>query len=381
MIILTEEQQLFQKTMRKFVDKEIAPTVEQYDEAEEFPFENFKKYGEMGILGLPVPAEYGAPGADMVTYVIMIEGLARVGGADAGIVVSHDVVVDYLAKFATEEQKKKYIPPLLDGNRVAAIAGTESNAGSDLAALETTAVKKDGQYLINGTKIFNSNGGAAETYLILAKTDKSKGAKGISSFLVEKGHAGFSFGQKFHKFSCRACVAAELIFEDCLIPENQLCGNEGEGFINIMKTFDDSRIAVAAISLGIGQGALENAANYSKQRVQFGRTISKNQAIQFMLSDMATLVEASRLLVYNGARLLDEKISCSKECSMAKQFSCDSAMKVTTDAVQIYGGYGLMKEYPVERLMRDAKQYQIVEGTNQIQRLIIARALLGKEFC
>ncbi|MGE1061875.1 acyl-CoA dehydrogenase [Megasphaera paucivorans] len=374
---LTEEQKMIKKMVRDFAEKEIAPTVAQRDEAEEFSREILDKAGELGLLGIFFPEEYGGGGSDYLSYIITNEELARV---DDSIAASYAASVSLCAwpiyTYGTEAQKKKYLVPLAEGQKLGAFALTEPNAGTDSARQQTTAVKKDGYYLLNGSKIFITNGGEAETYVVFAMTDKSKGVKGISAFILEKGMEGFTFGKKEHKMGIHGSQTMELVFQDVKVPEENLLGAEGKGFKIAMTGLDGGRIGVAAQALGIGQAALEAAIKYSKEREQFGKPICANQAIAFMLADMATRLEAARLLTYQAADLKGRGLPYSKEAAMAKMYASDAAMSIATDAVQILGGYGYIREYPVERLMRDAKITQIYEGTNQVQRMVISGQLL-----
>ncbi len=375
--VLTPEQQDIRKMVREFADKVLAPTAAERDEKELFSREIFDQMGELGIFGLPYPEEYGGAGSDFLSYAIAVEEISR-ACASTGIGVSvHVSLCSWpIFKYGTEEQKQKYLRPLAEGTKIGAFGLTEPNAGTDAANGSTTAVKDGDSYIINGTKVFNTNGGEAEIEVIFAATDKSAGLKGLSAFIVEKGTPGFTYGKKEVKMGIRASVQRELIFENCRIPAANLLGKEGDGFKIAMTTLDGGRIGVASQALGIAQSALEHAIRYSKERVQFGKPIASNQAISFMIADMATKVEAARLLTYRAAYNKSHGLSYSKEAAMAKMFASDTAMSVTTDAVQIFGGYGFSREYPVERLMRDAKITQIYEGTNQVQRMVISGAVL-----
>ncbi len=376
-LLLTEEQKAVQTMVREFAEKEIAPTWAEYDDAEKFPWENIRKLAELNLLGSMVPDQYGGAGLNTATWVLVLEEIGRVSPADAGIVYTHDGVADSILEFGTEEQKQKFLVPLAKGEKVAALALTEPNAGSDLSSIETVADSDGDDYVINGTKIFTSNGGEAQIYLVLTKTDKTKGAKGMSLFLLESGMAGFTFGKKEKKLSNKACVAREEIFENCRVPKENMLGGEGRGFGLAMAGLDVARVGTAASAVGIAQGAFETAVNYDKERIQFGQTIASFQGIQWMLADMATQIEAARVLTQNAARLRDAGQNYTLEASMCKMFATDVAMKVATDSIQLLGGVGLMREYPVEHFFRDAKQYQIVEGTNQVHKIIIARHILG----
>jgi butyryl-CoA dehydrogenase len=373
----TEDQALMQKLAREFAEKELAPGVAQRDENEEFTRKLFDSMGEMGFTGICFPEEYGGVGGDVLTYIMTVEEISRV---DDGIGVALSASVSLcgwpIYKFGTEEQKQKYLVPLAEGRHMGAFGLTEANAGTDAASQQTIAVQDGNDYIINGSKMFITNGGEADTYVIFAMTDRSKGTKGITAFIIEKGMPGFTFGKKEDKMGIRSSQTMELVFQDLRVPAANMLGKIGEGFKIAMQTLDGGRIGVAAQALGIAQAALDLSIKYSKERVQFGKPICANQALAFMMADMATKVEASRLLVYQAAFLKDQGKPYSKEAAMAKMFASDSAMSITVDAVQIFGGYGYSKEYPVERLMRDAKICQIYEGTNQVQRMVVSGAIL-----
>lgn len=375
--VLTQEQEDIRKMVRDFVEKSVAPTAAERDEKEFFPRDIFDKMGELGIMGLPYPEEYGGAGSDFVSYAIAVEEISRACAATGiGLSVHVSLCAWPIFKYGTEEQKQQFLRPLAEGTKLGSFGLTEPNAGTDAGGSSTTAVKEGDSYIINGTKIFNTNGGEAEIEVIFALTDKEKGIKGMSAFIVEKGTPGFTYGKKEIKMGIRSSVQRELIFENCRIPAVNLLGKEGEGFKIAMSTLDGGRIGIAAQSVGIGQGALDEAVRYSKQRVQFGKPISSFQAVNFMLADMATKVDAARLLAYRAAYNKSNQLPYAKEAAMAKLFASDTAMSVTTDAVQIFGGYGFSREYPVERMMRDAKITQIYEGTNQAQRMVIAGNIL-----
>ncbi|WP_094605664.1 Acyl-CoA dehydrogenase, short-chain specific [Sporomusa silvacetica DSM 10669] len=374
---LTEEQKTMQKLVREFAEKEVAPGAAERDEKEEFSREIADAMGEMGFAGICFPEKYGGAEVDVLSYILAVEELSR---ADAGVGITLSATVSLCAwpifNFGTEEQKQKYLIPLTEGTKQGAFGLTEPNAGTDAASQQTVAVLDGDNYVLNGSKIFITNAGEAEIYVVFAMTDKSKGVKGITAFILEKGMPGFTFGKKEHKMGIHSSMTNELIFQDVKVPKENMLGKEGQGFKIAMATLDGGRIGVAAQALGIAQAALENAVKYSKERVQFGKSISSNQAIGFMLADMATKVDAARLLVYRAAYLKDQGLPYSKEAAMAKMYASDVAMEVSTDAVQIFGGYGYSREYPVERLMRDAKITQIYEGTNQVQRMVISGSLL-----
>ena len=374
---LTEEQKMMQKMAREFAEKEVAPGAAARDEEERPDRSLLDAIGELGLNGICYPEQFGGADGDYLSYILAAEEICK---ADAGLGVSYMATVSLCAwpifTYGTEEQKKKYLVPLVEGIKVGAFALTEPGAGTDAAAQQTVAVDKGDHYLINGSKIFITNGGEAETYVVLAMTDKSKGVKGISAFILEKGMAGFTFGKKEHKMGIRSSQTQELIFQDVKLPKENLLGKEGEGFKIAMATLDGGRIGIATQGVAIAQAALDYAVKYAKERVQFGKPIAANQAIAFMLADMATKVDAARLLTYRAAYNKQNGLPYSKEAAMAKMYASDIAMEVATDAVQIFGGYGYSREYPVERLMRDAKIAQIYEGTNQVQRMVISGAIL-----
>ncbi|TAN60493.1 acyl-CoA dehydrogenase [bacterium] len=375
--LLTEEQKMIRDLCRQIAREKIAPVAAEYDKTEKFPHGIIKLIAESDLFAVFVPAEYGGTGGGVLDLCIATEELSCACGGIAVCYAASALGTFPIVLFGTEEQKKKYLPDLAKGKTIAAFGITEPEAGSDASAIKTTAVKKGDHYILNGTKHFITNGGEAGVYTVIAMTDRTKGARGASAFIVEKGTPGFTFGKKEEKMGIRASITSELIFTDCKIPKENLIAREGMGFIVTMKTFDMSRPGVAAQALGIAQGALELAVKYSRERKQFGKPISGFQGIQWMLADMATKVEASRALVYAVARMLDSgNTGVAKESAMAKLFASDTAMQVSTDAVQILGGYGYMRDYPAEKYMRDAKITQIYEGTNQIQRNIIALQLI-----
>lgn len=373
---LTEEQIEIRNMVREFANERVRPVRAELDEKEEFPTAILKELGKMDLMGLYIPSEYGGFGGHSLDYCLAIEELSR---ACIGVSVSYaaNALGSYAILFAgTEEQKKKYMAPLASGEKLSAFGLTEPNAGSDAGGIQTTAVLKGDKYILNGTKQWITNGGEADTYTIVAMTNKEKGARGASMFIVEKGMKGFSFGKKEKKLGIRASATRELIFEDCEVPKENILGKEGLGFILAMRTLDQSRPGIGSQGVGLSQGALDEAVVYAKQRVQFGKPIIAQQAVQHMLANMATKTEAARALVYAACRTLDSGAKdVSKISAMSKLFATDTAMEVTTDAVQILGGYGYMREYPVEKMMRDAKILQIYEGTNQIQRNVIGAAL------
>ncbi|MBN1384102.1 MAG: acyl-CoA dehydrogenase [Elusimicrobia bacterium] len=376
---LTDEQKMIIELARKIAQEKIKPIREQCDEKGEFPWEIVKELSQADLMGIYIPQEYGGFGGGVMELCLAVEELCKVDGGIALSLAATALGTFPIMLFGTEEQKKKYLPRIAKGEVLAGFGLTEPESGSDAGATKTTAKKDGDNYILNGTKCFITNGGVAEVYTIIAMTDKTKGSRGASAFIVEKGTPGFSFGKKENKMGIRASATCELIFQDCKIPKANLLGREGAGFIVAMKTLDQSRPGVASQALGIAAGALDEAVEYAKTRKQFNHPISSFQGIQHMLADMATQVEAARALVYATARAVDKGVKdISGVSAMSKLFASDTAMKVTTDAVQIFGGYGYMKEYPVEKMMRDAKITQIYEGTNQIQRNVIALDLIKK---
>ena len=374
---LTEEQVTIKELCRQIAEERIKPVRASYDQTEDFPWETVEVLAQSDIFGLFIPQEYGGLGGGILEMVIATEELSRACGGIALSFAATALATFPILLFGTEEQKKRYLPDLAAGKRLAAFALTESEAGSDAGAVKTTAMREGGGYILKGTKQWITNGGEAEIYTVIAATDKSRGSRGLSAFILEKGTEGFSFGKKESKMGIRGSATRELIFQDCFIPGENLLGKEGQGFLIAMRTFDQSRPGVAAQAVGIAQGALEEAVAYAQKREQFGKPIASFQGIQFMLADMATQIEAARALTYAVARMIDKGVRrIAKASAMAKLFASDVAMRVTTDAVQILGGYGYMKDYPVEKMMRDAKITQIYEGTNQIQRAIIASNLI-----
>jgi len=377
----TEEQQQLRKSVREFAEGEIGPHVMEWDEASHFPTELLPTLAEMGLMGVIFPEPYGGAGLGYVEYATVIEELARVDGSVGLFVAAHNSLCsNHIYKFGSEEQKRKYLVPLAQGRKLGAWSLTEPEAGSDAGGTRTTAVRRGDHWLLNGSKTFTTNGSYADICVAMAVTDKSKDSHGISAFIVEKGTPGFRPGKKENKLGMRASDTSEVVFVDCNVAAAQLLGAEGEGFIGSLKILDGGRISIAALALGMAQGALEAATSYAKQRKQFGRTISEFQAIQFKLADMATQVEAARLLVYQAAWLADqEDVRFTRESSMAKLFASEAAVRVANDCVQIHGGYGFIKDYPAEKFYRDVKLCTIGEGTSEIQRLVIARQLLSKK--
>ncbi|MFH1395674.1 MAG: acyl-CoA dehydrogenase family protein [Candidatus Omnitrophota bacterium] len=375
--LLTEEQQMIRDLCRQIAEEKIKPVAAEYDERGEFPWDIVKVFAESDICGVYIPEEYGGMGGGVLEMAIAAEELSWGCGGISLAFAATGLGTYPILLYGNEQQKSKYLPDIASGKKLAAFAITEAEAGSDAGGIKTTAEKDGDHYILNGTKQWITNGGEAEIYTVIAMTNKSKGPRGASAFIVDKDTPGVSFGKKENKLGIRASATREVIFTDCKIPKENLLGREGLGFIVAMKTFDHSRPGVAAQALGIAQRALDESVKYSHERKQFNTTISSFQGIQFMLADMAMQVEASRALIYSAARMIDSGAkNVSKISAMCKTFASDTAMKVTTDAIQVFGGYGYMKEYPVEKLMRDAKITQIYEGTNQIQRGVIASALI-----
>ena len=374
---LTEEQQMIKELAARIADEKIAPVAIQYDEEGKFPHDIVKVLADSDLCGVYIPEEYGGLGGGVFEMSLVVEELSRACGGIALAFAGTGLGTYPIMLFGNEVQKRTYLPDIAAGRKLAAFGLTEADAGSDAAGIRTTAVLDGDEYVLNGTKQWITNGEEADVFTIIACTDRNRGARGFSAFIVEKGTPGFSFGKKENKMGIRASCTSELIFENCRIPKENLLAREGMGFIVAMKTLDRTRPGVAAQALGIAQGAFDEALKYSRQRVQFGQPISSFQAIQHMLADMAIQLEAARALVYQTCRYIDSGAKdFSKESAICKVFASDTAMKVTTDAVQILGGYGYMKEYPVEKRMRDAKITQIYEGTNQIQRNVIALELI-----
>jgi butyryl-CoA dehydrogenase len=374
---LTKEQEMVRKAVREFAEKEVAPLAAEIDRTEEFPWVNVRKMARYGMLGVPFPKQYGGAGGDNVSYAITVEELSRACASTGVICSAHTSLgTNPIYQFGNEDQKQKYLVPLAKGEKLGAFGLTEPNAGTDAAGQQTTAVLDGDHYVLNGTKIFITNGGQADIYIIIAVTDKAKGARGTSAFIVEKNAPGFSIGKKEEKMGIRASSTTELIFENCIVPKENLLGELGQGFKIAMQTLDGGRIGIAAQALGIAQAAVDECIKYSKERSQFGRTLNKFQGIQWAIADMATQVEAARLLVYRAAYLKDMKQPFSVAAAQAKLFAAETAMQVTTKAVQIHGGYGYMRDYPVERFMRDAKITEIYEGTSEVQKMVIAGNIL-----
>jgi alkylation response protein AidB-like acyl-CoA dehydrogenase len=377
----TEEQQQLRRSVREFAEGEIAPHVMEWDEASHFPVEIVPKLAEMGLLGVIFPEKYGGAGLGYIEYALVIEELSRVDGSVGLSVAAHNSLCsNHIYKFGNETQKQKYLVPLAQGKKIGAWSLTEPEAGSDAGGTRTTAKRNGSHWLLNGSKTFTTNGHYAEVCVAMAVTNKDKASHGISAFILEKGTRGFRPGKKENKLGMRASDTSEVIFSDCRVPLENLLGEEGQGFVNSLQILDGGRISIAALALGMAQGALDAATRYAKQRKQFGKAISEFQAIQFKLADMATEVEAARLLVYRAAWLADRKDArFTLESSMAKLFASEVAVRVANECVQIHGGYGFIKDYPAEKYYRDVKLCTIGEGTSEIQKLVIARQLLGKK--
>ena len=373
---LTKTEALFLQMIREFSDKEVAPLATEIDEQERFPLETVEKMKGIGLFGIPIPVQYGGAGGTNLMYTMAVEELSR-NCATTGVMLSAhtSLCVAPIYEHGTEEQKMKYLPKLCSGEWLGAFGLTEPNAGTDASAQQTTAVLDGEEWVLNGNKIFITNAGYAHVYIIFAMTDKSLGTKGISAFIVEKDTPGFSFGKKEKKLGIRGSATCELIFENCRIPKSNLLGKLGGGFGVAMKTLDGGRIGIAAQALGIAQGAMDETVKYTKERKQFGKSISAFQNTQFQMADLETKVQAARLLVRSAAFKKDAKVPYSTDAAMAKLFAAETAMEVTTKAVQFHGGYGYTREYPVERMMRDAKITEIYEGTSEVQRMVIAGKL------
>ncbi|MBY0097443.1 acyl-CoA dehydrogenase [Mesobacillus maritimus] len=371
----TEEQEMMRKMVRDFAEKEVAPFVERM-EAGEFPTSILQKMGELGLMGIPIPEEYGGSGMDFTSYIIAIEEISKVS-ATLGVILSVHISVGTspILYFGTEEQKQRYVPKLASGEYLGAFCLTEPSAGSDAASLKTRAVKQGENYILNGSKVFITNGGEADTYIVFASTNPGAGSKGISAFIVDKTTPGLVIGKNEHKMGLNGSKTVQLTFEDMKIPIENRLGAEGEGFKIALANLDVGRIGIATQALGIAEAALEAATAYAKERQQFGKPIAMQQGVGFKLADMATAVEASKLLIYQAAHLRQSGEKCSKEASMAKLFATKTAVDVTTEAIQVFGGYGYTKDYPVERYFRDAKVTEIYEGTSEIQRIVISKQL------
>ena len=374
---LSKQQNLFLQMIREFAEKEVKPLAAEVDESERFPIETVEKMAKLGIMGIPFPTEYGGAGGDNQLYTMAVEELSRVCATIGVIVSAHtSLCCAPIMENGTPEQKAKYLPKLCSGEWIGAFGLTEPNAGTDASAQQTMAVKEGDHYVLNGNKIFITNAAHAHVYIIMAMTDKSKGTRGISAFIVERDFPGFSIGKKEKKMGIRGSATCELIMENCIVPAENLLGQEGKGFSIAMKTLDGGRIGIASQALGIAQGAMDETVKYVKERKQFGKAIGQFQNTQFQLADLQTRIEAARLLVRKAAYKKDMKLPYSADAAMAKLFAAETAMDMTTKAVQFHGGYGYTREYPVERMMRDAKITEIYEGTSEVQRMVIASNLL-----
>ncbi len=373
---LTKEQLLVRKMVREFAENEVKPIASEIDEEERFPAETVAKMAKLGMMGIYFPKEYGGAGGDVLSYAITVEELAKVCGTTAVIVSAHtSLCCAPIFENGTEAQKQKYLPDLLSGRKLGAFGLTEPNAGTDASGQQTTAVLDGDHYVLNGSKCFITNGSVADVFVVFAMTDPKMGNRGISAFIVEKGFKGFSQGKHEKKMGIRGSSTCDLIFEDCIVPKENLLGKEGAGFKIAMQTLDGGRIGIAAQALGIGEGAINEAIKYTSERVQFKKRISSFQNTQFQLADMHTRMQAAQFLVYNAALKKQAHERCSMEAAMAKLFAAEAASDVTRRAVQLFGGYGYTREYPVERMMRDAKITEIYEGTSEVQRMVIAANL------
>lgn len=376
-IDLDENRRTIRDTIREFAENVIKPVVMEYDESQKFPIDIMHQLGDLGFLGILVPEEYGGAGLGYVEYSIVVEELARIDPSISLSVAAHNgLCTNHILMHANEEQKKKYLPDLASGKVIGAWGLTEPSSGSDAAAMQTTAVLDGDNYILNGTKNFITHGESGKTAVVMAITDKTKGKKGISAFIVEKGYPGFSAGKKENKLGMRASETTQLLFENCKVPKENLIGVEGEGFIQAMKILEGGRISIAALSVGLAQGCLDASIAYSKERKQFNKPIAEFQGIQFKLSDMATDIEAARLMTYKAAILKDNGKSIFSAAAKAKLFASEIATKAANEAVQIFGGYGFVKDYPVEKFYRDVKLLTIGEGTSEVQRIVLARDLL-----
>lgn len=370
---LTEEQELIRKMAKEFADTEVAPIAAEVDKNHRFPEETVAKMVELNMMGIPFPEEYGGSGADTLSYAMVVEELSRACASTGVILSAHTSLGAHpIYQFGNEEQKQKYLTPLANGEKLGAFCLTEPSAGTDAASQQTTAVLDGDNYILNGSKIFITNGAYADTFIVFAMTDKSKGLKGISAYIVEKEFPGFAVGQTEDKLGIRGSSTTEIIFKDCVVPKENMLGKEGDGFKIAMQTLDGGRIGIAAQALGIAQASLDASIAYAKDRQQFGKPIATFQAIQWMIADMATKVNAARHLVYHAAWLKDQKVPFGKEAAMCKLYASETAMWASTTAVQIHGGYGFTTNYPVERFMRDAKITEIYEGTSEVQRMVVA---------
>jgi butyryl-CoA dehydrogenase len=375
----TKEHDMLRSTVRNFAETEIKPIAGDIDQNGEIPREILTRMGEMNLMGLTVPKEYGGAGCDRISYMIALEEIARVCGSTGIVMEAHNSLgLGHIYERGSEEQRRKWVPDIASGKKLAAWALTEPGAGSDSGGTRTTAILDGDEWVLNGTKIFITNPAIADYVTVMAVTDKTRGTKGISAFVVPTGTPGYSLGTEEDKMGLRGSHTSELVFEDCRIPKDNILGEPGTGFTGAMNILDRGRAAVGALAVGLAQGALDESIKYAKEREQFGRPIAKFQAIQWMLADMATQIAAARLLVYRAAWLEDQGVRFSKEASMAKLYASERATQVCLNAIQIHGGYGYTKDYPVERMLRDAKLMEIGEGTSQVQRIVISRAILGR---
>ena len=376
---LTKEQEFVRKMVREFAETEVEPLAADIDKEHRFPVETVEKMAKYGLLGVPFPTEYGGAGGDHISYAITVEELSRVCASTGVICSAHTSLCCWpIFNWGNEEQKKKYLPDLLSGKKLGAFGLTEPNAGTDASGQQTRAEDKGDHWLINGAKVFITNGGYADVFVVMAMTDKSKGNHGISAFIVEKGDEGFSIGKTEDKMGICASSTTELIFQNCKIPKDRLLADVGQGFKVAMSTLYGGRIGIASQALGIAQGALDVTVEYMKARKQFGKKLSQMQALQFTVAELATEIEAARLLIYKAADMKDKHLAYGPAAAMAKLFAAETAMHVTTKCVQLHGGYGYTKDYPVERMMRDAKITEIYEGTSEVQKMVIAASILGK---
>ena len=376
---LTKEQEFVRKMVREFAETEVEPLAADIDQEHRFPEETVEKMAKYGLLGIPFPTQYGGAGGDHISYAITVEELSRVCASTGVICSAHTSLCCWpIFNWGTEEQKQKYLPGLLSGKKLGAFGLTEPNAGTDASGQQTRAEDKGDHWLLNGAKVFITNGGYADVFVVMAMTDKSKGNHGISAFIVEKSDEGFSIGKTEDKMGICASSTTELIFQNCVVPKDRILGEIGDGFKVAMSTLDGGRIGIASQALGIAQGALDVTVDYMKARKQFGKSLSKMQALQFMVAELATEIEAARLLIYKAADMKDKHLAYGPAAAMAKYFAAETAMHVTTKCVQLHGGYGYTKDYPVERMMRDAKITEIYEGTTEVQKMVIAASVFGK---
>jgi alkylation response protein AidB-like acyl-CoA dehydrogenase len=374
---LTENQILIRDTIRDFAEKKIRPRIMEWDESQEFPVEIFRELGDLGFMGITFPEEYGGAGLGYEEFVIVVEELGRVDPSISLSLAAHNgLCTNHIFRFGSEVQRKKYLPDLVSGRKIGAWGLTEPSSGSDAGSLKSTAIKKGSKYILNGSKAFTTHGASGETLVVMAITNKEAGAKGISAFILEKGMAGLSVGKKENKLGMRASETVQLAFDNCEVPEESLLGEEGMGFINAMQILEGGRISIAALSVGLAMGCLDHSLKYSQERQQFGKPLSAFQATQFKLADMKTNIEAAHMLTMRAAQMKDKGLPNKKEAAMAKLFASEIAEKASSEAVQIFGGYGFVKDYPVEKFYRDVKLCTIGEGTSEIQRIVIAKELL-----